>query len=266
MYPLCVADGVVVADGGVFDAATGKPMPWPKPPASNGDRNPTCPLRWVCDGQEFFIIGNQCLRPRTGEVVWTIKEAGGVTPAISGNHLVAVFGRNAGFVGCRIDTKGYQVLWKNTDYRDAPGASTGVIYDGWFFAESHGLGGREKMPPGITEMAIAIELATGKLVGPVPFGGVGQALVTSPVGMDGRWFFHVGAGYSGMVMMNASGKDFRQVGLRHPTVKSSMPLSGGSKTQEKLDYCLTSTPALAGGFMYFRGSDCLWCYDLRRQP
>ena len=86
MYPLCVADGVVVADGGAFDAATGKPMPWPKPPASNGARNPTCPLRWVCDGQEFFIIGNRCLRPRTGKVVWTIKEAGGVTPAISGNY------------------------------------------------------------------------------------------------------------------------------------------------------------------------------------
>jgi hypothetical protein len=36
------------------------------------------------------------------------------------------------------------------------------------------------------------------------------------------------------------------------------------KTQEKLDYCLTSTPALAGGFMYFRGSDSLYCYDLRK--
>jgi hypothetical protein len=265
MYPLCVADGVVVADGGVFDAATGKPMPWPKPPASNGDRNPTCPLRWVCDGQEFFIIGNQCLQPRTGKVVWTIQEAGGGTPAISGNHLVAKMGPR-GFAGCRIDAKGYQVLWKNTDYiqKDMAMAATGVINDGWFFAVVHTAGGRVNMPAKATELAIGIELATGKVVGPASFEGVSQTLSTSPVGTDGRWFFHVGAGYSGMVMMNASGKDFTQVGLRMPTVQSWMPLPGGSKTQEKLDYCLTSTPAVAGGFMYFRGSDCLWCYDLRR--
>jgi outer membrane protein assembly factor BamB len=260
MYPLCVADGVVVADGGVFDAATGKPMPWPKPPASNGDRNPTCPLRWVCDGQEFFIIGNQCLQPRTGKVVWTINEAGGVTPAISGNHLVATMGRNRGFVGCRVDAKGYQVLWKNADYTLKGGAATGIINDGWFFAEVN----PTVWPGPATEQAIGIELATGKVVGPAPFEGVAQSLATSPVGMDGRWFFHVGAGYSGMVMMKANGTDFTQVGLRMPTVKSWMPLPGGSKTQEKLDYCLTSTPAVAGGFMYFRGSDCLWCYDLRR--
>ena len=260
MYPLCVADGVVVADGGVFDAATGKPMPWPKPPASNGDRNPTCPLRWTCDGQEFFIIGNQCLRPRTGEVVWRIKEAGGVTPAISGNRLVALLGRNRGFVGCRIDAKGYQVLWKNADYTLKGGAATGIINDGWFFAVVN----PTVWPGTVTEQAIGIELATGKVVGPVPFEGVAQSLATSPAGMDGRWFFHVGAGYSGMVMMKASGTDFTQVGLRMPTVKSWMPLPGGSKTKDKLDYCLTSTPAMAGGLVFFRGSDSLYCYDLRR--
>jgi outer membrane protein assembly factor BamB len=265
MYPLCVADGVVVADGGVFDAATGKPMPWPKPPASNGERNPTCPLRWVCDGQEFFIIGNQCLQPRTGKAVWTIKEAGGITPAISGNHLVATMGRNRGFVGCRIDAKGYQMLWNNQEYCIGGAlAASGVIHDGWFFAVAHAGGGRAKVPPRATELAIGIELATGKVVGPASFDGVSQTLSTSPVGMGGRWFFHVGAGYSGMVMMKASGTDFTQVGLRMPTVQSWMPLPGGSKTQEKLDYCLTSTPALADGFMYFRGSDCLWCYDLRK--
>jgi hypothetical protein len=100
----------------------------------------------------------------------------------------------------------------------------------------------------------------------MPIEGVAQALTTSPTGMDGRWFFHVEAGYSGMVMMNASGKDFRPARLRRPAVKRWMPLPGGSKTQEKLDYCLTRTPVLAGGFMYFRGSDCLWGYDLRKQP
>lgn len=267
LYPLCVADGVVVADGGVFDAATGTPMPWPKSPASNGDRNPTCPLRWICEGQEFFIIGNRCLRPRTGEVVWTIKEAGGITPAISGNHLVAARGGD-GFIGCRIDTKGYQVLWTYADHVLAGAvAATGVIADGWFLAvvnKGKKLGGRVGSDP-ISEEAIALELATGKLVGPVAFEGIHQTLSTSPAGMDGRWFFHVGAGNSGMVMMNASGQDFRQVGLRMATVKSLKELPGGTKTKERLDYCVTSTPALAGGFIYFRGSDCLWCYDLRKQ-
>jgi hypothetical protein len=48
-----------------------------------------------------------------------------------------------------------------------------------------------------------------------------------------------------------------------PTVKSHLPLPGGTKAKDKLDFCLTSTPAMVGGLMYFRGSDCLWCYDLR---
>jgi hypothetical protein len=263
MYPLCVADGVVVADGGAFEAASGKPMPWPKPPASGGNRNPSCPLRWICDGQEFFIIGNRCLRPRSGEVVWTIKEIGGATPAISGNHLVGTAGKD-GFVGCSIDAKGYQVLWSNKEYcLGGALAASGVIADGWFFAVVDKVGGISSSKE--SEQAIGIELSTGTVAGPVVFEGVTQCLCTSPTGMDGRWFFHVGAGYSGMVMMNASGKDFRQIGLRRPTVKSHMPLPGGAKTEEKLDYCLTSTPALAGGFMFFRGSDCLWCYDLRKK-
>jgi hypothetical protein len=169
-------------------------------------------------------------------------------------------------VGCKIDSQGYSVLWTNKDYSAAGAmASTGVIHDGWFYAEVHTAGGRAKMPAKVTELAIGIELATGKVVGPVAFEGVSQTLCTSPVGMDGRWFFHVGAGYSGMVMMKMDPKDFRQVGLRMPTVKSHLPLPGGSKTQEKLDYCLTSTPALAAGRMYFRGSDSLYCFDLQKR-
>jgi len=171
-------------------------------------------------------------------------------------------GRNGGFVGCRIDAKGCQELWRNTTYTFKGGAGAGIINDGWFFTVVN----PTVWPGKVTEQAIGIELATGKVVGPAPFEGVAQCLETSPTGMDGRWFFFVGAGYSGMLMMNASGKDFRQVGLRMATVKSTKELPGGTKTKDRLDYCLTSTPALAGGFLYFRGSDCLWCYDLRKQP
>jgi hypothetical protein len=266
MYPLCVADGVVIADGGVFDAATGKPMPWPKTPGSHGQRNATCPLRWVCDGQEYFIIGNTCLKPKTGEVVWRIKEGGRGTPAIRGGDLVADMGKD-GFSCFKIDAKGYKPVWNLKDYTKSDAvAATGVICDGWFFAEAAGPsgpgGGRRSAE--ITERAIGIELATGKVAGPVNFAGIVQSLCTSPVGTDGRWFFLVGSGNSGIVMMNTDPAGFKQIGLRMPTVCSPKDFPWGTKAKDRLDYCHTSTPAIVDGRMYFRGSDCLWCYDLRK--
>jgi hypothetical protein len=222
------------------------------------------PLRWVCDGQEYFILGNACIRPKTGETVWQIKEAAGGTPALGGAYIVLQDGKE-GFCCFRIGADGYKPVWKNTDYfRCGHMPCTGVIDDGWFFSEVNVAGGRANMPPGISEMAIGIELATGKVVGPVGFRGGQQTLVTSPTGMDGRWFFFVGAGNSGLVMMNLDPANFKQVGLRMTTVVGSVK-SEETKAKFKLDFCNTSTPALANGFMYFRGSDCLWCYDVRKQ-
>ena len=268
MMPLAVAGGVVVADGGgrlaAFDAATGEMLPWETGFATRG-RSGLAPLRLVCDRKEYFVVGNTCVRPKTGAVVWRVKEAsGGCTPAIGDGYIVFAAAQG-GFLCGRIGPNGFTKVWHNADYGGSGAmASIGLIHKGWFFAEVHTAGGREKMPPNTTELAIGIELATGKVVGPVGFAGVSQTLCTSPVAMDGRWFFHVGAGYSGMVMMDTDPANFRQVGLRMPTVKSWMPLPGGSKTKEKLDYCLTSTPAMAGGLMFFRGSDSLYCYDVRR--
>jgi outer membrane protein assembly factor BamB len=267
MSTTVVADGVVVVDGGgklaAFDAEIGTPVTWKAGIGASGNRSGMVPLRWTSEGKEFLFLGGACVKPKTGEAVWKLKESVGRTPALGEGYLVGL--TSTGYVCYRLSATKAEKVWENLDYGGSGAmAGTGVIANGWFFAEVHPAGGRAKMPPKATELAIGIELATGKVVGPAAFEGVSQTLCTTPVGMDGRWFFHVGAGYSGMVMMTADGADFKQVGLRMPTGKSWMPLPGGTKATTKLDYCLTSTPAMANGFMYFRGSDSLWCYDLRK--
>jgi hypothetical protein len=58
--------------------------------------------------------------------------------------------------------------------------------------------------------------------------------------------------------------DHRAIHLSPAAAIAVDSLPDGAGKRDRLDYCLTSTPAIVDGRMYFRGSDSLWCHDSRQ--
>jgi outer membrane protein assembly factor BamB len=262
LTPLTVAGGVLVADGGGMliglDAATGKEA-WQKPYLAGHQ----APRRWVAQGKELLIVGKRCVEPKTGAEVWNIPDAvgsEGAGPAIGEGYIV--LSSKAGLHGYAIDAKGFKPAWTAEGLQ--ANIAVGVISRGWFYGQMSIRPTVKREGGDEVEQVIGIELATGKRIGPLILQGVSQTLGTSLVATDGRLFGHAGAGYSGMFMVEMDPAKFAFAGLRLPTNKSFMPLPGGTKAKDKLDYCICTTPAIVDGRMYYRGSDSLYCLDLRK--
>jgi len=233
-----VGEGVFVfdtRDGGLtgLDAATGREL-W----KLRCWRTGAAVLRWVHRGKTYFITGiGQCVEPRTWQVRWTGSFGG--TPAVCEDYLVTY--------GDDRDGKGMQI------YRISPERAEllhtlspryvvctwmggPAIYRGHAYGLTEDKGG-----DGWT--LFAVELATGKVTSTKHQGRF--AMSYWPVVADGRLW---GQGIS---MFKAAPTDFVNLGV----------LGSAPGTTE--NYAVGTSCAYADGRVFYRGNDCLLCYDFR---
>jgi outer membrane protein assembly factor BamB len=243
----CVAEGVVcVSDhsGHVgFDAQTGKQL-WRVPGSAQFDASP---LTWRHQGKEYIMGVGNLIDPKTGKVLWTAPRDqfahGSGTPALEGD--IVVFSGNGratvGASGWRMTPQKAERLWALPAEESVSGNHTSPgIHRGVAYLHCSHAGGQDK------GHVLAVEAATGKEL--ARYDGIWYVkLTTSVTGMGDRVF---------IIQCNEQfrvwgvGKDFRELG---------QPAEWG-----KL-YGNSTTPALVDGLMYFRGTDALYCYDLRAQ-
>ena len=130
-----VADGKVIILSGratAYDAATGKQV-WE---CADVQGNTASPVLWEIDGRAVLVAsGKKSLAGidlQSGDLLWEIEGGGPSTPAVSGNHLVALTGQGkenlCGFKATE-DGQGIELAWSHgwtsRRYHSSP-----VIHDG----------------------------------------------------------------------------------------------------------------------------------------
>jgi outer membrane protein assembly factor BamB len=238
----CVAGSVVcVSDhsGHVgFDVKTGKQL-WRVGGSAHFDASP---LTWRHKGREYVLGVGNCIDPSTGRELWkaAAPHSSG-TPAVEGDIVVyGGAGKGAGGAsGWRMTPEKAEKLWQlEAPYvvqgnHTSPGVHRGVAY-----LHCPHVNGQDN------GCVLAVDAATGKEL--ARYGAHWYVkLTTSVTGMGDRVFI---VQCNEQFRVWATGGDFGELGR---------PAEWGSV------YGNSTTPALVGGLMYFRGTDALYCYDLR---
>ncbi len=269
-----VAEGVVAVNtnnrGAVaFDAVTGREL-WRKRNCTNTTR----PLLvWRHGRKAYFIaVGGtlQCIEPRSGEVLWSAGGVGtpgysGHTPAIAGDRLVALSEETDpavdGSWGCwKLTPTGAERLWtmptlwrysygsplihrdrlwlEVKEFRRFSDSRLDVLQDEYpdLFGPKEMLALRDAR-----HLFVGVDMATGKVTGAIPFGGMGCG---SPVAMDGRILLPEA---NGLGLIDASSGAPERLGWIGP------------------GHIVCVTPTVADGRVYHRGAKHLvHCWDLRK--
>jgi outer membrane protein assembly factor BamB len=233
-----VAGGVVVCNnnaGGLIglDAATGA-RAWL--PVTNCITKVGSPVRWTCEGSNYVIAASEravCVDPATGRLLWqtTNGVANEGTVAVNEDYLVTGGGgRNSTGISCFRIGRTYVIRHWSIGPKWNCHVTSPVIYNG----HAYGFGGGP---------AVCVELMTGKIAGTADFYSVRSC--SSFVAADGRIVRpHL---YNKLILYDANPTNFRQLG----------------DLWTAPSYAECTTPAIADGRMFFRGKDCVYCYDLR---
>lgn len=216
-----------------FDAENGRRMWYAVGLGGDGMLSGT-PLRWVHEGKEYIIAagyaGTSCLEPKTGKVLWNIKDAGfNNAGAVDGDRMV--IGGPGGVATCyRISLTNAAVLWKAGA---GLGVTSPVVYQNHLYAD-------------LGDAFCCLDMDSGKVKGRLPGGGLSSSLV----GADGRIFRQgTGRGKSGVSMYRMDPESFEPLGKMYD-----------------VPYANSVTAAVTDGRLYIRGRDHLHCYDLRIAP
>ena len=203
-------------------------------------------IRWQVGDKTFIIIGQLCIDPSTGKVLWQAPGSCNhmQTPVVSGTTLVTYGPGSKETKVLRafaISTQDAKLLWEH----DVEGISLQVspaVMNGHLFV--HGSTRR-----GGPQNLIALDLATGAEVSRTDFKSPPWNPVwDSLTGGDGLLLKAIDRVPKGMGVFDVRDpKQVRYLGKIHD--------------QERYGWC--STGAYAGGFIYFRSWDHLVCYDLR---
>jgi outer membrane protein assembly factor BamB len=221
-----------------YDLATGAKA-WTL--TGHGGGGAASPLLWKNAGKEYIIGEGACIDPATGTVVWAMPAgewahtwAG--TPALEGDLLVYGGGgakAKIGPTGWRLAPTGPTRLWTRPPAESisangtSPGLHRGVAY---LYC--------------CTGSILALDAVTGTELGRHDkFYTQGPSVVA--IG-DRVLFPHIG----GAIDVFAAGKGFHRLG----TFKHASALGK------------VVTPALTDGLMFTRGTDGVYCFDLRQEP
>jgi len=269
-----VADGVVVfqgaADGGGsggpligFNAATGEKL-WTgkrvKIAGAGAMQSPfggmcVSPVVWRVDGTELFIIGNKCVEPKTGRILW-------IGPAGSGTGTTATIGEFEGawyMIGrlnekkptkgdqCfRITPKGAEKAWELEMPFRKRGSTTALIHGGHYYFDMQNPDNKNKY----SSELVCVDMKTGKVTSRVK--SLGRHY-SSPACADGRWIKYSEEGASATAKGGV---------LMFDTNPSAVAIAGKHLPNKHM---AGTTPILVDGRLYHRGYDAVYCYDLRKQ-
>lgn len=237
--PLLIAGVLVCNDNATgligLDPATGARL-WG--PVSECISSNSSPSPWSCDGVNYVLAAFQkavCVEPRTGKVVWEVKEdvANEGCLAVGAHHMVTGGGGkpSTGITCFRIDAQGARKLWnlpKSNSHVTSPVIYNNHVY-GWEGAGS----------------AICVEIESGQIVGKAEFWSVRSC--SSFLAADGRIVRP--DLYNRILLYDADPRNFRQLG--------GMWFPGS---------CAECTSgSIADGRFFFRTKDSVSCYDLRAE-
>jgi len=257
-----VADGVVVVCDAFrkakgeghgmsgLDAKTGKLL-WNVPGCM---KQYVSPVRWTHEGKGYAIGAGPkrtvCVEPKTGEIVWDITgenvHAAGGTPAVADDIMVlcghpgkmskkvaATMAEKDGYVGYRLSLSGAEKLWS---YKVKDGGckdNSYIIHRGRLYTMM--------VKDGKRGLA-CLDVRTGEILGVLePRGGTGYA----PIAANGRLLLAT----SPITYVNADPTDYAAI-------------TPGNKEMTPGTYL---HPVVAGGKLYYRGANHLYCWDLRKR-
>lgn len=217
-----------------FDAKTGRRL-WYAPGLGGTGMLAGTPLRWRHKGREYFIAagehGVSCLEAKTGRELWNIRDAGFNNAAACSEDYLFCHAGQSGLTCFEITPDGTTKKWSKGE---GMGVISPVLYRDHFYAKL----GKGKIG--------CMEAATGKVLKTQPQ----EDISGSMVGGDGLLFVHAsGRAKAGMNVFKMDPKDFRLLDDQR------WPISFANST----------TPAYAGGRVYVRGRDRLYCYDVRKR-
>ncbi len=239
----CVGGSRIVA----LDAQSGREV-WHAPGSACS--------RWAHAGREHILaaVGNEvrCLAPRTGEVVWTLENVRPIPDsgylAVSGDRLIVEEPPESDrrrrkdapvTIRCyRLSDEGATPLWRNTDVRGGMHPRCPV---GWYrdsvYVNSSG-----------DKRILQIDLATGKTTASVEGRMEWRYLA------DGRLFALPDMGHetAGNLTVVYTAPGLEKLAEFYPPHKATV------------GYDLAMVFPVVAGRIFYRGSDRLYCYDLRR--
>lgn len=230
-----VCDGVLLCtdnrDGLIgIDCATGA-RAWG--PVTNCIREVASPVVWRHAGRAYALCALKravCVDPRTGALVWEQRADVDNEGTLAVGEHVMVTGGRLGLTCFRIDERGAVKMWSLGGAYSCHVTSP-VIYGGHVYGwKTDGT-------------AVCVEVESGKIVGTAYFYSVRSC--SSFVATGGRIIRpHL---YNKVLLYDTDPATFRQLG----------------DVWVAPSYAECTTPALCDGRMFFRGKDCVYCYDLR---
>ena len=232
-----VADGILLIQAGALcalEASNGKLL-WTRPEFKGIHASPTI---WRKDGNTYAVQNTGLVDLQSGTLRWIIDgSANDPSPVVADDCLVTCSGN--GIIHCyRMTPDQGQEIWSLPGY--GPGAATPIIYQHYLY------GTKAQNGP-----LYCVDLASGQLkwtsleagFGTGAFNTISCIVADGKILLDGgNWSKH-----SELVIVRANPDKFELLG-RDILVKGSLR---------------SSSPAIADGRLYIRGSDALVCYDLR---
>ena len=205
--------------------------------AAGGGGGTASPLLWRNAGKEYIIGEGACIDPATGKVIWAMPAGEWAnrshTPALEGDLLVYGGGgarSKIGPTGWRLSPTGPTRLWARPPEETQTEGSLG-LHRGVAYLRCAGF-------------ILALDAVTGAELGRHD---KFSAQAVSMVAIGDRVLFpHTG----GAIDVFAAGKGFHRLG----TFKHASALAKAV------------TPALTDGLMFTRGTDAVYCFDLRQEP
>ena len=186
----------------------------------------------------FHGTGLACLEPDDGTELWNTEwktnyNVNATTPVVSGSIVFITSGYNTGCMAIKVDTKGFETLWKNDTI--ASHHSDPIILDGFIY----GYSGQSDQNKGFFK---CVELETGKEMWSTDKIGWGTTLYA-----DGH-----------LICMDIQGNLF----LVSPDPKEFKLVTNLKNALGKVDHPAWTIPVIANGKLYLRYMQRLVCYDL----
>jgi outer membrane protein assembly factor BamB len=244
--PLVEGDRVIVNVGGAkagagivaFDLATGRDV-WK---TTQERANYSAPTAATFDGQRIVLCVTrvQCvgLNPQTGEVLFEIPFGRGgptvnaATPVVLGDEFFLTASYGVGAVLARVTGNGADEVWRKSDVMSSQ-YTTPVLHEGMLY----GIDGRDDIPPAHLR---CIDPRSGRILwsednyGYATLLKAGDKLII--VTTDGE-----------LVLAQADPKSYKELGRHQLTTDT-----------------LRALPALAGGRLYVRDTQTLYCVAVGR--
>ncbi len=233
-----VADGILLIQAGslcALDASSGKLL-WTRPEFKGIHASPTI---WRKDGKTYAVQSSGLVDLQTGKLLWIMDgNANDPSPVVDGDLLVSCNGY--GVIHCyHLALDKGEVLWTLPGY--GTGSATPIIFQHYLY------GTKAQNGP-----LFCVDMATGQVKWSSPERGYGTYSfnTTSCIIADGKIFIDGGGWWANkpdLIIVRATPEKFDIVGKGR--------LVNGSFR--------SSTPTIADGLLFIRGSSALVCYDLR---